>query len=83
MKIKTKIVLTILTTLIWSLLYKVLTPVSQLAANSTIVAQLEHSDSASLANSLVGNGSDFTQATLFCLYLGIVIFVWTRSNKGN
>ena len=78
MKTQTKLIITAVTTIAGGFILKLLTPAAQLAANSVIVGQMEHSDSASLMNSVVGNGESWATIPMAIIYFGILIFVWTR-----
>ncbi len=81
MKTNTKIVITAVASVAALIADKVLTPAANLVANQTIVAQLEHSDQASLMNTLVGNGSHLAGWFIGIVYAIVLLIVWTRKNE--
>ena len=83
MVLKTKIALSAVLTLIAAGIWRLLLPAAQLAANSSIVGQLDHSDKASLMNSLVSDGSSLAWTALAAAYVLALLFIWTRPAKSD
>lgn len=79
---KTKIITTVIAALVSASLSALLTPAAQLAANVTIVGQLASSDTASLANTLVGSGG-MVHGSLWVAYVMVIAYVWTRKTTST
>ena len=83
MKTRTKIVLTAVATVVAGTASKVLQPGANLVANATVVGQMEHSDSASLLNTIVGNGAWVGQYVILALYAAFLVVVWSLKSEGS
>jgi len=83
MVLKTKIALSVVLTLMSAAIWRLLLPAAQLAANASIVEQLAHSDTASLMNTLVSDGSSMAWTALAVAYVLALLFIWTRPAKSD
>jgi hypothetical protein len=54
---------------------RIFTPIASLAANATIVNQLDHSNAASLANTAVGNGEWIPHTVILIAWFAAVSII--------
>jgi hypothetical protein len=77
MKTKTKFIASCIASVLAAIAFKLTAPAASLAANSTVVKQLESSNAASLSNTMVGNGQWLPAIIIYVILMIAFFIIWT------